>query len=421
MVGYMTSLAEQPASCFSVASTVNLQTISTNHLKNKRVIVRVDFNVPIENGVIQDNSRIKNAFPTIKLLREAGAKIILISHLGKTTAPCAEQSLRILIDEVAREYGSNVAFIDDCLAENAASIINNSNAGDIILMENLRFHPEEEKCDMKFAKRLASLADLYVNEAFSVSHRKHASIWGIPQFLVSAFGISFKREVRTIDDFYNKAPSPKICIIGGAKLSTKIKLLKNLVKKVDKLIIGGKIVEAFLAFQGNSSFKLVDLGEFKEDVAEIIANARQRGCELIMPIDFSAMICENGVFHHAIVSSESDVATIFDIGPASIELFKRHIEKSKIVLWNGPVGLFEKAPFDRGTAAIAQLVAKLTRERKLLSIIGGGDTGFAMNKFNAAQDMTYVSTAGGAFLSYLEGSELPGIAAIPDPKKTPGR
>ncbi|MDR0678007.1 MAG: phosphoglycerate kinase [Holosporaceae bacterium] len=393
----------------------NSKVITGNDLKNKRVLVRVDFNVPVDDGMVQDNSRIKNAFSTIKFLKDAQAKIILISHFGKTTYPNQTQSLKIVANEVAKEYDSEIVFIDDCMDRQADSIIDKSPENSIILMENLRFHSGEEKCDIRFAKRLAKLADFYINEAFSTSHRKHASIFAIPQFLPHALGLSFKKEVETMDKFLNNSESPKMCIIGGTKLSTKINLLKNLVKQVDKLALGGGIAGAFLSFLGNSSLKIFDSEKYKKDVKEIIENSRHHNCELIIPTDFSALVNSEGAFHHAIVSSENNNTTIFDIGPGSVKLFKRHVRESKMVLWNGPVGLFEKAPFDLGTMSIAKDVARLTRNGKLTSIIGGGDTSFAMNKFKISQDLSYVSTAGGAFLSYLEGTELPGIKAMRDP------
>ena len=284
----------------------------------------------------------------------------------------------------------------------------------IILLENLRFHSEEEDCNEEFAKKLASLADFYINEAFSVSHRKHASIFAVPKFLPHALGFAFKKEVQVVDNFFQNASSPKMCIIGGSKLSTKIKLLKNLVKKVDKLALGGGIAGAFLAFLGNGALKIFDPKEYRNDVMEIIDNAKAHNCELIMPTDFSALISDQDTIEHSIISSEASNASIFDIGPESVELFKRHINESKVVRWNGPVGLFEKAPFDFGTRILAEHIAQRTRENHLTSVIGGGDTGFAMKKFKVCHDMTYISTAGGAFLSYLEGSELAGITAMQD-------
>ncbi|MDR1333983.1 MAG: phosphoglycerate kinase [Holosporaceae bacterium] len=380
-------------------------------LRNKKVLVRVDFNVPMENGIVRDSSRIKNALPTIKFLKDAGAKIILASHLGKTARFNHEQSLKNIVDVVAREYDSEIIFVEDCLAENAGAIINAAPSHDIILLENLRFYSGEESCDEEFAKRLATLADFYINEAFSVSHRRHASIFALPRFLPHAFGLSFLKEINVIDNFFQNSQSPKMGIVGGAKLTTKVNLLKNLVKKIDKLALGGGIAGVFLSLLKKHSFNVPNVDDYRQEVAEIAESAQQHNCELILPIDFSALVCQEES-QKAIISSEDNGVSIFDIGPNSIELFKKHLKESKVLLWNGPVGLFEKAPFDFGTASIAKEVAQLTRSGQLKSIIGGGDTGFAMNKFNVAQDMSYISTAGGAFLSYLEGEELPGILAM---------
>ena len=388
---------------------VNSNLVTVNDLRNKKVLVRVDFNVPIEDGIVQDVSRIKNVAPTIDYLKKAQAKIILISHLGKTKQ---RQSLRCVVDELSKEYASKVIFIDDCLDTRAKDIVEKSSYDDLILMENLRFYEEEENCCEQFAKKLADLADFYINEAFSVSHRKHASVYEIPKFLPHAFGLSFLREIKVIDDFLKNAKSPKMSIVGGAKLSTKINLLKNLVKKVDKLALGGGIAGAFLAFQGDSSLKVFDPGEYKSDIIEILENAKECGCEIILPIDFSALISDSNENNSAIISSGATNTSVFDIGPASIDLFKKHIMESSTILWNGPVGLFEKAPFDFGTMSLAKEVGRLSREGKITSIVGGGDTGFAMNKFGVADDLTYQSTSGGAFLSYLEGTELPGITAM---------
>ncbi|MDR1235888.1 MAG: phosphoglycerate kinase [Holosporaceae bacterium] len=379
--------------------------------RNRKVLVRVDFNVPTENGAVQDSSRIKNARSTIEFLKDSGAKIILISHFGKTTNHNPDQSLKNVIDTVAAEYKSRIVFIEDCLAENAAAIIDASPIGDIILLENLRFYPGEEDCNIDFAKRLAMLADFYINEAFSVAHRKHASIFALPQLLPHAPGLSFRKEVQTIDNFFADNSSPKMCIVGGAKLSTKVNLLKNLVKKVNKLAVGGGIAGVFSAVLGKHPLNIFNAEEYRQNVIEIMENAKRHNCELILPVDFSALVCKEKC-ESEIFSSENSGAKIFDIGPNSVELFKHHVRESKMLLWNGPVGLFEKAPFDFGTASIAKEVAQLTIDGKLTSVIGGGDTAFAMNKFNVAQDMSYISTAGGAFLSYLENSDLPGISAM---------
>ena len=386
--------------------------IATTDLQGKRVIVRVDLNVPIQNGVVQDISRIKNIAPTINFLKKAHSKIILISHLGKTSPKNEAQSLRQVVSALENEYKSKVVFIDDCLSEQADKIISEASFNDLILLENLRFYKEEEACDQEFAQKLAKFGDFYINEAFSVSHRKHASVYALPLFLPHALGLAFKKEMGVIDNFLNNAKSPKMSIVGGAKLSTKVNLLKNLVKKVDKLALGGGIAGAFLAFQGNTSLKIAAQKEFEKEVVEIVGNAKECGCELIFPVDFSALMSENN--ENSIITADGLNASIFDIGPESVKLFLRHIRESATILWNGPVGLFEKTPFDFGTRSIGEEIARLTREGRIVSIVGGGDTGFAMNKFGFSKDLTYQSTSGGAFLAYLEGSKLPGLMAMKD-------
>ncbi|MBR1734921.1 MAG: phosphoglycerate kinase [Alphaproteobacteria bacterium] len=386
--------------------------ITANDFYGKKVLVRADLNVPIQNGVVQDISRVKNLKETISFLRKGHAKIILMSHLGKTNQKNDEQSLRLVINALSKEYKCNVVFIDDCLSQNADEIINKSSFDDLILLENLRFYKEEEMCDTVFAGKLAHLADFYINEAFSVSHRKHASVYEVPKFLPHALGLAFVKEISIIDYFLNNAKSPKMSIVGGAKLSTKVKLLKNLVKKVDKLALGGGIAGAFLAFQGNTILSISAQKEFEKDVIEIIGNAKEYGCELIFPEDFCALISEDK--ENSIITSDDVNASIFDIGPKSVEIFIKHIRESSTVLWNGPVGLFEKPPFDYGTRMIGEEIGRLTREGKLMSIVGGGDTAHAMNKFNIAKDLTYQSTSGGAFLTYLECSKLPGMSSMKD-------
>lgn len=372
-----------------------MSSIIDRDLRGITALVRVDFNVPMKNSIVQDASRIRNALPTVKFLTEGGARVVLISHMGKTNSFNMEQSLQNVIGDVEREYASGIVFVKDCMQENAVEIIKNTPADHVILMENLRFHPEEELCDLSFAKRLAGLADIYINEAFSVSHRRHASIFGVPQFLPHALGLAFQREIRMVNNFFSCASSPRTCLVGGAKLSTKVGLLKNLSKKVDKLIVGGKIAELFFFHELHH---LTISEEYRRDVLEVMDNIRQSSCELITPLDW---ITKN--------SGER-----CDIGPRSVELFKRHIGESKIVLWNGPMGIFEESRFIAGTASLAREVARLTREGRLISIVGGGETGFVMNQLGLASDLSHVSTAGGAFLAYLEGMELPGLAAMKD-------
>ena len=379
-------------------------------LSGKVVLVRVDFNVPMDNGVIMDDARIRVPVATVRDLQSRGAKVVLMSHLGKATDQTEIQSLRQIIPCVEKIYKSSILFIENYLNANTRSLIEKASQNNLILLENLRFYPQEESCDLDFAEKLASLGDFFVNEAFSTSHRKHASVFGIPQFLPSDLGENFKKEIKNIEEFFNCASGKRMAIIGGSKLPTKIKLLKRLVTKVDKLALGGGIAGAFLSYFNKISPEIFDLNEYESDVEEIVNNAKKFGCELIIPTDFSALISTKS--DHAIMRSENSNTTVFDIGPDSVKLLEDHIVDSDMVLWNGPVGLFERSPFEFGTKAIAEFIAKRTQDHQLISIIGGGDTGFAMKKFNVADKMTCISTAGGAFLNYVENEDCPALEAI---------
>lgn len=379
-------------------------------LSNKVALVRVDFNVPVDNGVVMDDTRIKVPLKTIQDLQKHGAKVVLMSHWGKTSDGDEVHSLRHLVPIVEKIYGSSVIFVENYLDKGIRDFIDKAPQSNIILLENLRFYKQEEDCDLEFTKKLASLGDIFVNEAFSVSHRKHASIFGVPQFLPSMLGRNFKKEIRNIETFFNKESGRRMAIIGGSKLPTKVKLLKKLVSKVDKLALGGGIAGAFLSYFGEKSLMLSDPERYVSDVKEIISNAKKYGCELIVPTDFSALISAKQ--DHAIIRSEKSNTSIFDIGPDSVELLKKHIMDSDMVLWNGPVGLFERSPFEFGTKAMAEFIAERTQKYGLISIVGGGDTGFAMKKFKVANKITCISTAGGAFLTYVEDEDCPALEAI---------
>ena len=379
-------------------------------LSDKVALVRVDFNVPMDGDSVVDDTRIKLPFDTIRSLRGLGAKVVLMSHLGKTSDRVSGRSLSLLIPTIEKIYGCPVRFIANFLAEDTRSVINGTSSDNLILLENLRHHPQEENCEMGFAEQLATLGDFFINEAFSVSHRKHASIFGIPQFLPSNIGKVFKQEIHNIKSFFCNTADKKIAIIGGAKLETKVKLLKKLVTKFNKLAISGGISGAFLPYLSDKSLNIFGLKEYSEDVVEIIRNAKNFVCELIIPTDFISLISTN--HDHAIISNPSSNVSVFDIGFDSIELMKKHISCCDKVLWNGPIGLFEHPPFEFGTKTIAEFIAERTQNHKLVSIIGGGDTGFAVKKFQVADKMTYVSTAGGAFLNYLENEDNPALEAI---------
>ena len=282
-------------------------------LSGKVVLVRVDFNVPMDNGLVMDDARIKVPVATVKDLWERGAKVVLMSHLGKTSDQVEIQSLRQLVPAIEEIYGRSVSFIENYLNENTRSLIEQTSQNDLILLDNLRFYPQEEDCDLDFAKKLATLGDFFVNEAFSVSHRRHASVFGIPQFLPSDLGKNFKKEIKNIEDFFNHTSGKRMAIIGGSKLSTKIKLLKRLVAKVDKLAIGGGLAGAFLSYFNGDLSEVFDLKGYEADVKEIVNNAKDFGCELIVPTDFSALISAKS--DHAIMRSENSNTSVFDIGP----------------------------------------------------------------------------------------------------------
>lgn len=390
------------------------EAILKNDLANKKVIVRADFNVPVEDGVVLDDIRIRNTLPTINFLRDAGAKVVILSHMGRSGSYASQLSLRQVLTIAEHVYQDKVTFIDNCLEPTAPKQIDDLPGGSIVMMENVRFYQEESKCDPAFGAKLAALGDFYINEAFSVSHRQHASMVEIPKHLPHAFGFSFLDEIKSIDSFFDTTKCPKICIIGGSKLATKVALLKNMVQKVDKIALGGGIAGAFLSHFGNSTFRIFNPKEYADEVAEIVENAKKHNCELIMPVDFSALIHNNDNLGHAIISSGDGSTSIFDIGPSTVKLFEKHISECKMVMWNGPVGLFERSPFDFGTKKLANYIARLTREEKITSIIGGGDTGNAIKRFGVEKDISYLSTAGGAFLMYVEGTRLPAIAAMED-------
>jgi len=379
-------------------------------LFGKTVLVRVDFNVPMDNGIVADDIRIRTPLATIKNLQKHGAKVVLISHIGKTSDGNDIQSLQPLIPTIKQIYGCPVRFIGNYSIQEIKSMIDQTSSENLILLENIRRYPEEESCALDFAKKIAGLGDFFVNEAFSVSHRKHASVFGIPQFLPSEIGENFKREIKNIENFFQNTSDKKMALIGGSKLKTKVKLLKKLVTKFDKLAIGGGLSGAFLPYLADKSLTAFGLKEYSEEVEEIIENAKSFGCELIIPTDFISLISAN--HDHAIMMNQNSNVNVFDIGFDSIELLKRHISSCDTILWNGPLGMFEHSPFEFGTKSIAEFIAERTENHRLISIIGGGDTGFAVKKFQLADKMTYVSTSGGAFLNYLENEDCPALEAI---------
>lgn len=390
-----------------------INSCSENFLKNKTVLLRVDYNVPLEGKDIMDTTRIKNSLETINFLKIFGARVVIISHLGRPQFKELNKSLEPISIKLSDMLRQRVIFCHDCIGSEVENVISSMRSGDVVLLENLRFHVEEEECDIKFAENLTAKCDIYVNDAFSVSHRKHASIVQIPKLLPSFCGISFCSEKEYIDNFLNRLQSRSSCIIGGGKISTKIELLKKLVTKVDVLAVAGAIGAAFAAFlQCKSDSETCIYSDYYQCIAEILDLAKKYDCEVVIPSDFLLSIGSESKKVKIDQCSCGDFEKIADIGTDSTREIISILESSKSVLWNGPVGIFENPLFEKATRLIAKKIADLSVNNNILSLVGGGDTVFALNKFNVFDQVTYASTSGGAFLEYVEGKNLPGICAL---------
>jgi phosphoglycerate kinase len=393
-----------------------LPTIENLSVRGKRVLVRVDYNVPMQNGVITDATRIQKSAPTIQYLIQTGAKVILLSHLGRPDGkPNPAYSLRPLLHSISQALGHiPIGFIDDCIGPKAAQAIEQMPQGGVLLCENLRFYPGEEANDPAFTDALAALGDVYVNDAFSAAHRAHASTAGLAKKLPSAMGKLLAAEITALQNTLEKPQSPAWAIIGGAKISTKVAVLENLLQKLDGLIIGGGMANTFLAAQGLALGKsLVDTPSLAV-AKSILAAAQKSGKEILLPSDaVTASALAAGVETQIVpVTAIPPEQMILDIGPMTVLAIAKKLAQAKTVLWNGPLGVFETKPFDAGTMAVAKTIADLTRQGKILSVAGGGDTVAALEQAGIIEDLSYVSTAGGAFLEWLEGKELPGISAL---------
>ena len=391
------------------------QTIDHIDLRNKRVIIRVDFNVPLDDASqITDDSRIRAALPTINHAVDEGARVILCSHLGR---PNGQVSLKYSLAPVAKRLqrllGKPVVFAHDCIGDEVQSLVGNMKPGDVLLLENLRFHAEEEQNDEKFAEQLASLAEVYINEAFGTAHRSHASTVGITKFMkVSAAGYLMKREVEALEGVVDNPVRPFVAILGGAKVSGKIGVIENLGKRVDKVIIGGGMAFTFIKAMGHEigrSLVEPDMLDFAKGIQE---HAMSRGVKFYLPIDCVVAASMEP-------SAETKIVTIqeipegwygMDIGPASVKLFSEAVENAKTILWNGPMGVFERDAFSRGTLSMAHAVANAYAK----TVVGGGDTALAVHRAGETDSMTFISTGGGAALQLLEGKHMPGLAALPN-------
>ena len=397
---------------------------------NKNVIVRVDINVPMQNGKIEDDTRIRAVIPTLKYLAEQKAKVIVISHFGRPEGQQIRQfphqegavfaenemSLKPLVARVQELLGAaiKVSFVDDCVGEKVRATVAGMAYGDVVILENLRFYKQETKNDPAFAQELAGLGNLYVNDAFSCSHRAHASIVGIPAILKSCAGFLLEAELDNLTNLLENAKKPMMAVVGGAKVSTKLDLLNSLVFKAQSLVVGGGMANSFLYAMGKNIGKSLCEKDLKGEVLAIIEKAKQAGCAILLPSDVvvTKKFEQNAVCRTALVDDVQDDEIIADIGPASILNLAEALKNHQTLLWNGPLGAFEIKPFNLGTDGFAKIAASLTKEGKLLSIAGGGDVVSALNSCGLANDFTYISTAGGAFLEWLEGKELPGVTAI---------
>jgi phosphoglycerate kinase len=384
-------------------------TLDDLDVKGKRVLVRADLNVPMKSGKVTDMLRIERQAPTIKELADKGARVVVLSHFDRPGGKVVpSMSLKALVEPLSKAVGRPVAFADDCVGERAESVVTNLQEGDVALLENTRFHPGEEKNDPEFARALAKLGDIFVNDAFSAAHRAHASTEGIAHLLPSAAGRAMQSELEHLEKALTSPERPLMAVVGGAKISTKIELLKNLVDKVDVLVIAGAMANTFFAAQGHQVGRsLVELDQ--RDTARAIMSDK-----VILPADVAvAQELEPNAANR--ITSVADVLPhemILDVGPRTVQQFSRRLDKMKTLVWNGPFGAFEVPPFDRGTTAAAKAVADRTRAGSLLSVAGGGDTVAALAHAGVADDFSYVSTAGGAFLEWLEGKRLPGVAAL---------
>jgi len=392
----------------------SFRTLDHVDVKGKRVLVRVDLNVPVDNGIVTDATRIERVAPALTELADKGAKVILLSHFGRPKGRDAKNSLKPVAAEVARVIKRPVKFADDCIGEAAEAAVAAMKQGDILCLENTRFHAGEEKNDPAFVDALAKLGDMWVNDAFSAAHRAHASTEGLGHRLPAYAGRSMQAELDALGKALEHPQRPVAAVVGGAKISTKLDLLGNLLAKVDVLIIGGAMANTFLLALGKPVGKSLAEGDLTKTALDILAKAKAAKKEIVLPVD--AVVAEKFEAHapsRAVpVDSVGADEMILDIGPKSVEQVVSVLARAKTLLWNGPFGAFEMEPFDNGTVEVAEAAAELTKAGKLVTVAGGGDTVAALNAAGAADRFTYVSTAGGAFLEWLEGKALPGVEVL---------
>ena len=392
------------------------KTIRDLDLKNRRVFIRDDFNVPLKHGVIGDDTRIRASLPTIKYARDAGAQcVILASHLGRPKGrPNPEMSLRPVADRLTELLGVPVAFASDCVGPEAEDAVRNAPPGGVVLLENLRFHPEEEKNEIGFAKALASLADAYVNDAFGAAHRAHASVEAIVQLVPqAAAGLLMEKELRYLGGVLEKPERPFVAVLGGAKVSDKIEVIENLIPRVDRLLIGGAMAYTFFKAMGKPTGRSLVEDDKLDAARDIMRRAQERGLQFLLPSDHVvADKPEPGVPTEVLSVDSSAIGDRMglDIGPVTVAAFTKALRDAKTVVWNGPMGVFEIDEFAHGTIGVAKAVAEVQGT----TIVGGGDSIAAIKKAGVADRITHISTGGGASLEFLGGRTLPGVAVLPD-------
>ena len=393
---------------------VAFRTLDHADVKGQRVLVRADLNVPVENGVVTDATRIERMAPSILELADKGAKVILISHFGRPKGRNTKDSLKPVAAELAHTLKRPIKFVDDCVGEAAERAVAAMKPGDFLCLENTRFHPGEEKNDPAFVAQLAKLGDVFVNDAFSVSHRAHASTEGIAHVLPAFAGRTLQAELEAFEKVLDKPARPVAAIVGGAKISTKLDLLGNLLPRVDVLIIGGAMANTFLMALGKKVGRSLVERDLVDTAQKIMAEAKRAKRELVLPVDavVAGKLVPGVVSRVVDIDHVGDNDMILDIGPRSIEYVVSVLARTKTLLWNGPFGAFEIEPFDNGTVEVAEAAAELTAAGKLVTVAGGGDTVAALNIAGVTDRLTYVSTAGGAFLEWLEGKPLPGVEVL---------
>jgi len=382
-------------------------------LQGKKVLLRVDLNVPMKNGAITETSRIEKILPTIKLLIKKQAKIIVLSHIGRPKGRIVEEmSLEPISKKLAFLLNKEVLFNKNIINENTLSEVNKIPSGSIMMLENIRFNEGEESNDSKFSKTLSNLGDIYVNDAFSCSHRAHASIEEITKYIPSYFGLQITEEINALNKITSEIKRPVTLIIGGSKISTKIKIINNLIKKFNNIIIVGGMANTMLKHTGSKVGKSICENDCGTLIKEILENSNKYNCKITCPIDVVVSKNLEDMGKNKDVKEIDDDEMILDIGPKTISSIKKIINDSNTVLWNGPAGYFEKLNFQNGTKQILEIISKKTENDKIFSVAGGGETVAAINKFKKLDSFTFVSTAGGAFLEHLEGKTLPGINAL---------